>query len=311
MTGPVTSGNRLSRLLALVPWLIAHDGVTITAAAEHFGVTPEQLESDLWLLVVCGLPGYGPDQLVDIDFWEEGRIHVIDPQTLRRPLRISPDEAMSMLVALRLLAQVPGSHDRAALISATARLEEAVGSVTGAVIVDNSQSDQILAEVSSALGESRELIIEYGGAGDDSISERVIHPLRLESHDGCTYLEAFCMSAGAVRTFRLDRMVTAVMGEVFTPDVDDSPHPSDQSDNFLTARLILQPSVRWALDVHPMVVRVELPDGSVQIDIDVYEPAWLVRLVLSLRGEAELISPPELRESVADAARVALSAYAS
>jgi predicted DNA-binding transcriptional regulator YafY len=72
----VSAADRLSRLLALVPWLIAHDGVTIAECADHFGVTPEQLEVDLWLLVVCGLPGYGPDQLVDIDFWDDGRIHV-------------------------------------------------------------------------------------------------------------------------------------------------------------------------------------------------------------------------------------------
>ena len=55
-----TSAERLSRMLSLVPWLIAHDGITIDEAARHFGVTPEQLEKDLWLLIVCGLPGSGP-----------------------------------------------------------------------------------------------------------------------------------------------------------------------------------------------------------------------------------------------------------
>jgi proteasome accessory factor C len=61
-----TSAERLSRMLSLVPWLTSHDGVTIDDAARHFDVSPEQLEKDLWLLIVCGLPGYGPDQLVDI-----------------------------------------------------------------------------------------------------------------------------------------------------------------------------------------------------------------------------------------------------
>ena len=93
-----TAGARLTRLLALVPWLMAHDGVTIDEAALHFGVTASDLERDLWLLVVSGLPGYGPDQLVDIDFWDDGVIHVRDPQTLDRPLRLTPDEALVSLV---------------------------------------------------------------------------------------------------------------------------------------------------------------------------------------------------------------------
>ena len=88
---------RLTRLLALVPWLVAHDGVTIRECAAHFGVTEEVLQEDLWQLVVCGLPGYGPDQLVDIQFWDDddavrgdGVIRVVDPQTLDRPMRLEP-----------------------------------------------------------------------------------------------------------------------------------------------------------------------------------------------------------------------------
>ena len=112
----MSSAARLSRLLALVPWLMVNDGITITEAATHFGVSPAQLEKDLWLLIVCGLPGHGPDQLVDIQFWDDGRIHVLDAQTMSAPLRLSGDEAVALLVALRLLAQIPGDHDRAALI---------------------------------------------------------------------------------------------------------------------------------------------------------------------------------------------------
>ena len=89
-----TASARLSRLLSLVPWLRQHDGVSVAEAAAHFGVTPEELTQDLWLTVCCGLPGHGPDQLIDIQFWDEdATIHVIDPQTLERPLRFSPGEA--------------------------------------------------------------------------------------------------------------------------------------------------------------------------------------------------------------------------
>lgn len=58
-----TAATRLSRLLALVPWLLANDGVTLAHAAEHFGVSAEQLEKDLFLLIVSGFPGMGPINL--------------------------------------------------------------------------------------------------------------------------------------------------------------------------------------------------------------------------------------------------------
>ena len=44
--------ERLTRLLALVPWLQANDGITIGEAARHFGVSAEQLSTDLWQIIV-------------------------------------------------------------------------------------------------------------------------------------------------------------------------------------------------------------------------------------------------------------------
>ncbi|MSO26763.1 MAG: WYL domain-containing protein [Candidatus Nanopelagicales bacterium] len=308
MSATANSITRLSRLLALVPWLTVNDGVSVAEAANHFDVTPDQLEKDLWLLIVCGLPGHGPDQLVDIDFWDDGRIHVLDPQTLRRPLRISPAEAMSLLVALRLLAQVPGSHDRAALVSATNRLQLAVGDVDASVVLDDINVDVVLSNVSKALQENRLLNLRYGGAGGDTVTERAVEPLRLEATDGRTYLEGFCRSAGAVRTFRIDRIVEVKIGDVITA-TDSQVSEIRVVDMAFTARVLLQPQVRWALDVHPMRVEKEHSDGSVIASIAAHDSAWLVRLIMSLRGYAALLEPADLRNLVKMESAAALAAY--
>jgi len=308
MNATTNAISRLSRLLALVPWLSVNDGVTVNEAARHFDVSPEQLEKDLWLLIVCGLPGYGPDQLVDIDFWDDGRIHVLDPQTLRKPLRISPAEAMSLLVALRLLAQVPGSHDRAALVSATHRLQLAVGEVDAPVVLDDNEVDAILSSIAKALEDNRLLHLRYGGAAGDTVTDRDVEPLRMESTDGRTYLEGFCLSAGAVRTFRIDRIVEANVGAIIASTAAPSGEVSAPSHTF-SALIILQPQVRWALDVHAMRVEKEHPDGSATASIAAHDGAWLVRLVMSLRGYAELIEPPDLRNRVKIESAAALAAY--
>lgn len=313
----VAAAERLSRLLALVPWLVAHDGVTVEAAAEHFEVTPEDLTADLWLLVCSGLPGYGPGDLVDIQFWDEGgRIHVIDPQTLRRPLRLSPDEAMSLLVALRLLAQVPGDHDRAALDSATAKLEQAAGTAAAdadRVRVDVEVPPDLVPVLDGALRDGRALRLTYAGAARDEATERVVDPMRMLVVEGRTYLEGWCRRAEAVRTFRLDRVLTAtVLDEPARPPVDAAPTDLDAAGlrpAGSTVTVDLAPAAAWVADAHPVETVTPTPDGGLRVVLAVGEPDWVVRLMLRLGGAARVVEPPEIVEAVRSAAAAALAAY--
>ena len=52
------SAARLQRMLALVPWILAHPGVTLPELAERFEIDEAELELDLELLPMCGLPPY-------------------------------------------------------------------------------------------------------------------------------------------------------------------------------------------------------------------------------------------------------------
>ena len=94
------TADRMTRLLALVPYLEARPGgVTLAAAARDFAVTEVQLRKDLELLWVCGLPGHGPGDLIDLAF-EGDRVRVTDTAGLARPLRLATDEAVALVVAL-------------------------------------------------------------------------------------------------------------------------------------------------------------------------------------------------------------------
>lgn len=118
--------SRLSRLLALVPYFLAHDGISIDQAAADLGVTERQLTKDLEQLFVCGLPGYYPDDLIEVEF-SEGHVHVGFTAGMDRPLRLTPTEASILLVALRALVDTPGVLDREAAGRAIAKIEQAVG----------------------------------------------------------------------------------------------------------------------------------------------------------------------------------------
>lgn len=300
------AATRLSRLLALVPWLEQHPGVCIPEAAEHFGVTPDELEQDLWLTICCGLPGHGPDQLIDIQFWDDdASIRVIDAQTLDRPLRFSPGEAMSLLVGLRLLAQVPGDHDRAALASATAKLEAAADIAQGSALVTEDPAEVTAAILASAIAQGRAVRMVYAGASRDVVTERVVDPGEIVRHAGRSYLAAWCREAGAQRTFRLDRVRSV---EVL--DEGARAHATATSVapvEGLTVTLRVSPRSRWLLETLDAVQEAGADDDQVAT-IVVADPEWVIRLVLGQGGGVEILDPPLLRDRVRDAAEGLLQA---
>lgn len=297
---------RLSRLLAMVPWLEQHSGVSIQEAAEHFGVSRADFERDLWLTVCCGLPGHGPDQLIDIQFWDDdGSINVIDPQTLDRPLRLSASEAMSLIVGLRLLAQVPGGHDRAALASATAKLESAAGIAQGAAtFVDDDVDGEIALRVSEAIASQRAVRLVYVGASRDEETQRVVEPAEILRHRGRSYVSGWCREAGSERTFRLDRVRSAeILDEIVEPRAVRSSVAPDRAED---VRLRVNPRARWLLEGWDCADVVDLPDGAIEATVTVADRDWLVRIVLGQGGAVEVVSPAEVRQQVREAAERAL-----
>ena len=75
---------------------------------------------------MCGLPGHGPGDLIDLSF-EGETVSVIFDAGMSRPLRLSAEEALALVVALRTLAETPGIADSDAVQRALAKVESAAG----------------------------------------------------------------------------------------------------------------------------------------------------------------------------------------
>ena len=101
---------RLARLLNMVPFFLANPGLSAAEAAQELGVSTATLMTDLNQLWMCGLPGYGPGDLIDLSFSEES-IEVTFSAGIDRPLRLTSTEATALLVALRSLTSMPGMVD--------------------------------------------------------------------------------------------------------------------------------------------------------------------------------------------------------
>src|SRR5699024_5762990 len=213
----------MSRLLSLVPYLLARPGISISSAAADFDVTPKQLRKDLELLWMCGLPGYGPGDLIDLSFDGES-VSVTHDAGMRRPLRLTNGEATALLVALRALGETPGVADAESVHRAIVKIEEAAGSArprgvaVGETIREDDDTARTRDTVRYALDSGYAVWLRYYTASRDVVSERTVDPMRILIVHAVAYLEAWCRSAGGVRLFRLDRIdAFDVLGEPARP----------------------------------------------------------------------------------------------
>ncbi len=60
------AGAEIQRILALVPWIVAHPGTAKAEIAQRFGMTVEQLDEDLALVLMIGVPPYSPGDYLDV-----------------------------------------------------------------------------------------------------------------------------------------------------------------------------------------------------------------------------------------------------
>lgn len=324
MSAPTESAtHRLSRLLTMVPWLLAHQGVPVEEAAAEFGVTSEQLVSDLELLFLCGTPGGMPDDLIEAD-WEDGRVFVGNAEHIARPLRLTVDEALTLMVGLRALAATPGIAEHEPVARALSKLEEATGAIGAAtarvqVAIDDDAQESVLADARRALAARRRVHLTYLVPSRDEVSERDVDPMRVVSLDAHWYLEGWCHLAEDVRLFRVDRIQALQV-----LDADGTPPPQAQPRDLSEALFVpreedlevvleVDRAGAWIADYYPVESVRELPsdaaDGMREVTLRVADPGWVRRMVWRLGGHVRVVSPPWLAQSVVRGAQEALRAY--
>ncbi len=309
--------EELPRLLALVPYLLKRPGVSFAVAAADFGITEDRLRKDLNLLWLCGLPGHYPGDLIEIEF-EGDTITLSDPQGVDRPLRLTVDEALALVVALRTLAETPGLAEPEPVLRTLAKVEAAAGAAAGAadrVEVALEGEGVVLPIVRDGLQRGRALRLVYWTAGRGETAERVVDPVRLVVVDGQSYLEAWCRRAEGVRLFHLGRVQeVTVLDEAAAPPPDLPSRDLSQglfqpSDGDTVVTLALEPAAAWVSDFYPCDRVEDLSDGRQVVTLRTNGTAWVRRLALSLGRNGQVVAPESLAEQVREDARSALLAY--
>lgn len=311
-----TSVDRLGRLLNLVPYLLARPGIAVAEAAAGLGVTERQLREDLELLWVCGLPGYGPGDLIDMAF-DGDRVTVTYDAGIDRPLRLTQDEALALVVALRMLAETPGTGTRDAIERALAKIENAAGDLADPpVAVRLPANAERLDAIRAAVEGGHALRLTYYTATRDETTDRVVDPLRVLMVGGKAYLEAWCRRAEATRMFRVDRIdafteldePAAPPAHVDLHDVSDGVfHPTP---DLPLVTLRVGRGSRWITEYYPCD-EVRRDGGEWLVTMRVTDLGWAQRLLIGLGPDVTVVGPLELVERIRAQAAAALDQYAA
>jgi proteasome accessory factor C len=282
--------------------LRAHPGMNIKEIATEFKVSVPEIVSDLDLLMVCGLPGYTPLELIDLST-DEGYVTLRDPQNLEYPRNFTIHELLILKIALSAL-----------LVDSPPMLHSEIGSLISKL--DHQMPNQISSEGilfvpdnilnlrrigEEALVKNQQVEIAYRNDTKDELTNRKISLIREYESEGEYFWDAWCHLANAKRTFNLEKISSATL----------SMDPSSIGDlsgegSALTVRLRIRQKSQFFAKHQNILKQTEEPEIY---EARIYQREWLVREILSAGETATVIVPSDLKVQVKKRATQALSQY--
>ncbi len=276
-----TAIERLARVLDMVP-LLSKSELTAEELARMFNTDPQTIRRDLEIAFLCGLPGYTPDLLIDIDL--EGESYsVLDPQVLDRPRRIGAEEISILLLGLELI-QTLMITSRTTQNSIETLIRKLTDSHTNQIndlarLETDDRLMMIQSLIETAIAKEKDLRFEYV----DSLgvqSKREVTPLRLFWRGSRGFFEAFDHGKNEKRHFFLSAMKDLTLIErVKLPAKKSLP----DSEHSMIAELRFTELPGWWLRRHsPFIQEVHNEGMEVVVAIQYWKREWLIRATISV-----------------------------
>ncbi|MEX2279395.1 MAG: WYL domain-containing protein [Acidimicrobiia bacterium] len=306
------TATHLTRILALIPWVIAHPGSSVDDVCARFGYeSTRDLLRDLDLVFVCGLPGYGPGDLM-VAYVEDDQVIVDMADYFASAPNLTAAESLALLAAgMTVLASGQGSDE---LGSAVDKLGRALlPDADEMLFVDMDAEPELAETLRKAAVEGRVVEIEYTGLARGEHTVRDIEPWTVYASMGNWYVSAHCRRAGGERVFRLDRVRrAAVRDETFEPP---SPRPEPPigyvaTEDDVVATIELRRGALWVLEYYRLEV-VERSEDSAVVRFSTYEPLVAAQLLLRLGPNATLLDGPQVAASLATLRTSLLTRYSA
>ena len=293
--------ERTARLLDLVPYINSHQGISLKELAQVFNVTQAQMTDDLTTLWMCGLPGYTPLELMDLDF-ESGFVTIHNAETLSKPRSISFDEGVALVLGLDLLRSTisEGRVDLLTKIDELSRRLSDLIKLPSALSAASDVNQDVSAAILEAIRNRSGLEIVYHSLYRDETSTRTILPIEIVESDGQRYLSSFCHSSSDFRQFRIDRIQSAKMQTV----AQEIPKVSNQTAGNKSTIKVLTPT----REIAERFKQSELSANS-EFNFESFSLQWIERSIMASGGSVSLLAPAEIRKSISVMAQSMLDRY--
>jgi len=297
--------SQVNRLLDLVPYLIANQGIALDQVAKDFQISKADVLEDLNTLWMCGLPGYTALELIDLSF-ESGYVSIRNAEVLSKPRKLTTIEVGAIIIGLCILRESysPSDVQIQVIEDLIARLSKK-SHVTAPVALSGAVSNELRTEVNSAITTKRNLMISYHSFSRDEVTNREITPFSIKHDETYEYVESFCHLAQDFRSFRLDRILH---GEVGASASNEFPRNEHAEDDRIEIHIKIQSNSRKIAETFSVKVAEEFHQGDV-IKSSVYNLEWIIRTISSLRSSAIVIQPLDVRSQVQLRAKKALDLY--
>lgn len=303
--------TRLARILSLLPYAIQNPGVTIDELATRFEISKKELQADLDLVFMCGLPGYTPADLIEVDL-EGDHVYIRAGDYFGAPLNLTPAEGLALYAGASALTNLPELSQADALQRALKKLGHALGiGEEGSAItvsVDSGPSGHV-ATLQRAVAEGKRVRIEYMSASRGEMTDREVDPWGLIAALGHWYVVGLDHMTGEERMFRTDRMksvvqlnVAAPVPEAFDPDRYRGAFIGDGADRHVTFEI--SPAIAtWFTDYYPVESVEEVGDGWRRVRLAVGGERWAATVLMKLGSQVREVEPEEVRSEAVTLAR--------
>ena len=301
--------SRLSRILALIPYVLERESVDVADIVERFGYSEDQLTRDLNTVFVCGLPGYGPGDLMEA-YIDEDEVIIDAADYFTRAPRLTPTEALGLLASgMTVIGMGEGTP---ALESAVRKLTEAaIPDASAALSVDVLDETESVGALRQAASDRRVVRIVYRSVGKEETTEREIEPWVVFATLGRWYVTGHCRLVGDERTFRVDRIREMMLLEQVFERPASIPDPGvgyTRSESDVTCVIELDRRARWVLEYYPVEI-IEDDGDTVRIGFASPDAEVPARLLLRLGDTARLIEGADVSERLSSLGSKLLEMY--
>jgi proteasome accessory factor C len=295
-------GEELFNLALSIVGLVLRDGPQyLSSLSEHFGFSEQTIKKAV--LTIANSEDVGNFRThfyLDDELLESGEVDFsLADSRLTEPPVLSKRQVTALAASLDFIASLSQFEQNTAL----KELREMVGAGHTSVISRRSGGRQVelIAELNRAITQKVSIECEYVNQLGERAS-RLIDPLRLDFVLDKHYLRGFCHKNQAVRSFRIDRMVSlsltkdAISEASFALEIPQEVFGTSERET--RVRITADPEAAEIFWNFPSFSEIKNQDGRLVGEIMVGSLRALGRHVARYGGLVQVLEPLEARQAV-------------